>query len=394
MLCERLYYQLVLITAIVILDMFQKNVVPHQERLNWLRLCRSQNVGSKTFISLIKIYGTATDALGHIQELAIRGGSVKEFIVPTEDTASAEFEKVEKYGAELVMACDPEYPQLLCEIEDYPAVITVKGNKELLNSKAVGIVGARNASINGCNFAKKMASEFSANEITVVSGLAKGIDTFAHQGSDPKRTIAVIAGGVDHVYPKENQKLYDSIARDGLVVAELPIGTAPVAKHFPQRNRIISGLSRVIVVVEAAENSGSLITASYAKLQGRKVFAVPGSPLDERCIGTNNLIKKGAVLFQSSSDVIEYLDSMPKNLSLFSDVSSNYNSPLPKVPDADDLKEYRDDLIEALGFSPTSIDEIVSTLGIPMPILTLLIVELELAGRVDRLFGNKLVRIS
>ncbi len=394
MLCERLYYQLVLITAIAMLDMFQKNIVPHQERLNWLRLCRSQNVGAKTFINLIKIYNTATYALENIGELAARGGLGKEILVPTKEDIEAEFEKVEKYGAELIMSCDLAYSKLLLGTEDYPAVITVKGNKELLNSKAVGIVGARNASINGCNFAKKMASEFSAKEITVVSGLAKGIDTFAHRGSDPKLTVAVIAGGIDHIYPKENQRLYDTIASEGLIVAELPIGSAPLAKHFPQRNRIISGLSQVVVVVEAAENSGSLITASYAKLQGRKVFAVPGSPLDERCIGTNNLIKKGAVLFQSSGDVIEYLDSMPKNLSLFSDVSSNYNSPSSKIPDVDDLKEYRDNLIEALGFSPTSIDEIVSILGIPMPILTLLIIELELAGKIERLFGNKLVRIS
>jgi DNA processing protein len=373
--------------------MYQKSAQPQQERLNWLRLSRSQNVGSKTFINLIKIYGTATNALEMIKELAIRGGAKKEIIVPSLADIELEFERVTNYGASLILACDPEFPQLMLKIDDYPAAITVKGNQKLLNSESIGIVGARNASTNGCSFAKKISSEFSSRGITVVSGLARGIDTYAHKGSDADKTIAVIAGGIDHIYPKENQALYEAISANGLVVAELPIGSAPIAKHFPQRNRIISGLSKAVVVVEAAENSGSLITANYAKLQNKKVFAVPGSPFDERCKGTNNLIKNGAGLLQSAQDVIDYLNRMPKEQSLF-DIASNYNSPLSQIPTEDDLTEHRKDLLETLGFSPTSIDEIVATLGIPIPILTLLIIELELAGKVERLYGNKLVRIG
>lgn len=374
-------------------NMYQKSAYSQQEQVNWLRLSRSQNVGAKTFISIIKIYGTATNALEMIAELAIRGGAKKEIMVPSLTDIELEFEKVANYGASLILACDPDFPKLLLKTDDYPAAITVKGNPKLLNSESIGIVGARNASTNGCSFAKKIAADFSAKGITVVSGLARGIDTYAHKGSDVDKTVAVIAGGIDHIYPKENQALYEEISAGGLVVAELPIGSAPIAKHFPQRNRIISGLSKAVVVVEAAESSGSLITANYAKLQNRKVFAVPGSPFDERCKGTNNLIKNGAGLLQSAQDVIDYLNGIPKEQSLF-DVASNYNSPLSQIPDEDDLKEYRKDLLETLGFSPTSIDEIFSTLGIPIPILTLLIVELELAGKVERLYGNKLVRVG
>lgn len=374
--------------------MFQKNVVPHAERVNWLRLYRSQNVGAKTFISLINIYGTATNALEQVNELAIRGGATREIIVPQAAEIEAELEKVDKYNARIVLSCDSEYSRLLSEIEDCPAAITIKGNPSLLNAKSVAIVGARNASINGCNFAKRVAGELTDKELVVVSGLAKGIDTAAHKGAKTEQTIAVIAGGIDHIYPKENQRLYEEIAEKGLIIAELPIGMAPLAKHFPQRNRIISGLSQAVLVVEAAENSGSLITANYAKLQSRKIFAVPGSPLDERSAGTNGLIRRGAILFQSSKDIIDYLENPPKKVSLLSDVASNFNSPAFKIPKDEDMKEYRRDLIEALSYTPTSIDEIVATLGIPVPILNLLLIELELAGKVERLFGNKLVRIG
>ncbi len=374
--------------------MFQKNIVPHAERVSWLRLYRSQNVGAKTFINLINIYGTATNALEKINELAIRGGAVREIIVPQLGEIEAEFEKVDKINAKIVLSCDSEYSKSLSETEDYPAAITVKGNINLLNAKSIAIVGARNASINGCNFAKKIAGELSEKEIVVVSGLAKGIDTAAHKGAKTEQTIAVIAGGIDHIYPKENHKLYDEISEKGLMIAELPIGMAPLAKHFPQRNRIISGLSQVVLVVEAAENSGSLITANYAKLQNRKIFAVPGSPLDERSAGTNGLIRRGAALFQSSKDILDYLENPPKSVSLLSDVASNFNSPTFKMPKDEELKEYRRDLVEALNYTPTSVDEIIATLGIPMPILNLLIIELELAGKVERLFGNKLVRIG
>ncbi len=374
--------------------MFQKKLVTQQERISWLRLCRSQNVGAKTFISLVNIYGSATEALEHIRVLASKGGAQREIVVPSTSEVEAEFEKVEKYGASIVMSCDAGYSKMLLATADCPAVITVKGNKDLLNTNAVGIVGARNASINGCNFAKRIAIEFCERNLCIVSGLAKGIDTAAHKGAKSKQNIAVIAGGIDHIYPKENQKLYEAIAEEGLIIAELPIGSAPVAKHFPQRNRIISGLSQAIVVVEAAENSGSLITAKYAQLQGRKVFAVPGSPLDERCAGTNGLIKKGSVLMQSARDVLEYLENMPKNLTLFSDVANDFGHPSIKIPDEVLLDEFRKNVVESLSYSPTSLDDIISTLGIPMPILNLLIVELELAGKVERLFGNKIVRID
>jgi DNA processing protein len=372
--------------------MLAKSLVLDKERVDWIRLCRSQNVGAKTFSLLIKMYGSATEALNNIPRLAAKGGMHRAIKVPSVAEIEDEIAKVDGYGAQLLLSGDANFPSLLKTISDCPAVITVKGKIELFKKKCIGIVGARNASLNGCNFAKNLAKDLAKNEIVTVSGLARGIDTYSHIGAGANSTIAVIAGGIDHIYPKENTSLYEKIANEGLIAAELPIGTAPIAAHFPQRNRIISGISLATVVVEASEKSGSLLTAQFAKRQGRSLLAVPGSPLDPRSKGTNKLIKEGAILLNGVDDVLEILNVNNAN-SLFSDNIADFEEPLTRMPDEKELNTYRQKFFQMLSHSPTSLEDIADNLELPLHILNVLVLELELAGKVERLYGNKIVKI-
>ena len=268
-----------------------------QELVDVLRLIRSENIGIKTFRSLVEFYGSASKTLRHIPELAARGGSKRPIQLCSADKAEDESAK---YGAKLLTYLDPHYPKLLSQITDAPPVISVLGNIEILNRPAAAIIGARNASLNGKIFAKKIAENLLNNDFTVFSGQARGIDSAAHE-SAINSTIAVIAGGIDNIYPPENTKLYHKIAENGAIIAELPIGTAPQSRHFPQRNRIISGLSIASIIIEAGLKSGSLITARMAAEQNREVFAVPGFSLDPRSQGCNRLIKEGAYLVDNQS---------------------------------------------------------------------------------------------
>jgi len=273
------------------------------EKLNWLRLARSSGIGPVTIRDLIAYFGTAAKALDALPDLTRRGGGSRRVRICTKPEAEREIETLAKLGARLIARPEPDYPEALAALEDAPPVIAVKGRAELLDPSKIGLVGARNASANGRRIAADMAAGLARAGAVVVSGMARGIDTAAHvgaldAGTETGGTIAVVAGGIDVLYPPENAQLFDRLGHEGLIVAESPPGTEPVARLFPRRNRIISGLSRAVVVIEAALKSGSLITARYALDQGRDVMAVPGSPLDPRCRGANRLIREGARLVE------------------------------------------------------------------------------------------------
>ncbi|MBK3735627.1 DNA-protecting protein DprA, partial [Azospirillum brasilense] len=258
------------------------------ERFDWLRLIRSENVGPITFHRLLERFGGAGAALEALPDLAKRGGRTKPLRIAPKADIDRELAANDRIGARLLFSCEPDYPEPLAALDDAPPVVSVLGHPHLLRRRAVALVGARNASMNGKKFAERLARDLGEAGLLVVSGMARGIDTAAHAGALGSGTAAVVAGGADVVYPPENQALYRDIVQQGVVIAESPVGTTPQARHFPRRNRLISGLSLGVLVVEAALRSGSLITARMALEQGREVMAVPGSPLDPRCQGTNN----------------------------------------------------------------------------------------------------------
>ncbi|HSK40776.1 MAG TPA: DNA-processing protein DprA, partial [Arenibaculum sp.] len=257
-----------------------------RERVDWLRLIRSENVGPVTFFRLVERFGDAGAALDALPSLAKRGGRTAPLRVCGRSDAERELAANLRAGARLVAACEPDFPGPLAALDDCPPMISVRGSGHLLHQPAVALVGARNASLNGRRMAGRMACDLGEAGYLVVSGLARGIDAAAHEGALAHGTAAVVAGGIDVIYPEENRELHGRIGEAGVLVAEMPVGTHPQARHFPRRNRIISGLSLAVVVIEAAPRSGSLITARMAADQGREVFAVPGSPLDPRCQGT------------------------------------------------------------------------------------------------------------
>ena len=264
-----------------------RQALTDEERVDWLRLIRSENVGPVTFWHLLRYYGSAGAALDALPELSRKGGRKKPVRIQSIAAAETEMGANRKAGARLVAAQEPAYPFRLAETEDAPPVLSVRGDPGLCNAPVVGIVGARNASSNGKRFARTVAQDLGKAGVVVASGLARGIDAAAHAGALETGTVAVVAGGIDVCYPPEHEGLMAEIAARGAILAEQPIGTKPQGRHFPRRNRVISGVSSGVLVVEAAVRSGSLITARLAGEQGRDVFAVPGSPLDPRCKGTN-----------------------------------------------------------------------------------------------------------
>ena len=278
-----------------------------KERRAWARLARTENVGPVTFASLIARFGGAGAALEELPRLATRGGSSRNFVLPPEEDVAREIEDLARLGGHLIACCEPEFPPGLGAIDPPPPIIAVLGHLPLLRREMVAMVGARNASALDRKFAFTLAQDLTQAGLAVSSGMARGIDTAAHEGALKTGTVAVLASGVDVVYPPENQKLYDAIRAHGAIISEMRLGEAPQARHFPRRNRLISGLARGLVVVEAAERSGSLITANYALEQGREIFAVPGSPLDPRAKGANRLIREGATLIEGAEDVLTVL---------------------------------------------------------------------------------------
>ena len=277
------------------------------QRLAWLRLIRSENVGPATFRALVNEFGGAEAAIAGLPVLSRRGGRAHDIRLCTEAEAEAELARAESLGASLVALGEPGYPPALAHVEAPPPLLYIKGRADLAAIPIVAIVGARNGSAVGQKFTRQLASELGLEGFVIASGLARGIDTAAHRAALEHGTIAVLAGGIDVVYPPENEDLQQVIAERGLLISERSPGFSPRAQDFPRRNRLISGIALGVVVVEAAERSGSLITARLAGEQGREVFAVPGSPLDPRCAGTNNLLKQGAGLVTCSRDIVEAL---------------------------------------------------------------------------------------
>jgi DNA processing protein len=366
----------------------ERRVLTDEQRLDWLRLIRSENIGPKTFFSLLGHYGSIEAALDGVPALAARGGRKKAIRLAAREVACGEIEALDRLGARLVAWCEPDYPAYLAAIPDPPPVITVAGDAGVPNRRCVAIVGARNASAAGRRFTRALAADLGEAGFAVVSGLARGIDTAAHDGSLATGTVAVMAGGLDEVYPQENAALFDDIRGRGAAMSEQPPGMVPTAGHFPPRNRLISGLALGVVVVEAASRSGSLITARMALEQGREVFAVPGSPLDPRAQGPNELIQGGATLIQSASDVIGSLDGplaprkpLPTAFQLDED--------MPISTEGSELAQARRTLGEQLGATPVTVDELVRECQLSAKVVLTVLLELELAGKVERQPGNR-----
>ena len=364
-----------------------------KQRIAWLRLIRSDNVGPSTFRDLINHYGSAEAALAILPELSQRGGSTRVIRIADERDALRELEAVHRFGARFVGIGEPDYPPALREIDGAPPLLTVKGNVPTATRPAIGIVGSRNASISGAKFTAMIARACGEAGYAVVSGLARGIDTAAHRASFETGTIAAIAGGLDQPYPPENIGLLSDIWNgNGLAVSEMPFGWEPRARDFPRRNRLISGISLGVVIVEAATRSGSLITARLAGEFGRLVFAVPGSPLDPRCEGTNGLLKDGAMIVTTPNDIVEALRPLAEP-DLFrprpTEAPVERSKPLSVPPDDAE----RDHIVDALGPTPVEIDDIVRHTGLPISSIHSILLELDMAGRLHRHPGG-LVSLS
>ncbi len=359
-----------------------------EERLARLRLLRSENVGPITFHQLIARFGSGAAALDALPELARHGGRARPIRLGPRERAEAELEALTLERARVVFHGEAAYPERLAEIADAPPFVSVLGEAELLPRRSVAVVGARNASANGRRLAETLAAELAARGYVVVSGLARGIDAAAHKGSLAGGTVAVVAGGLDVVYPQENIGLYEEIAARGALLSEMPPGTVPQARHFPRRNRLISGLALGVLVVEAAPRSGSLITARMALEQGREVFAVPGSPLDPRARGCNDLLRQGAVLTETADDVEAVLDGM---LRPAIGAPEGFELPGPEpVPDAGaGLEPARREVAELLAAEPVMVDEILRRCQVSPAIVNTVLLELELAGRLERHPGNR-----
>lgn len=362
--------------------------------ISWLRLIRTENVGPVTFHQLLETYGSADKALEALPDLAAKGGRKAPLRTPPESAVKKEIDKLHKLGGNFITAADEAYPLALSALHDAPPVIATLGNLALLQEPSLAIIGARNASLNGKKFAQKLARDLGQSGHIITSGLARGIDTAAHEGALATGTIAVLAGGVDVIYPEENTNLYKNIKETGLIVSEFPMGTKPMAQHFPRRNRIVSGLSKGVVVVEATLKSGSLITARMAGDQGRDVFAVPGHPADPRASGPNALIRDGAVLVRSAEDILEHLQSFSG--CALHDSASNENANFIAPPGAAPqiTAAMRTQLLENLSYHAIGIDELIRTCHFSIGTMQTLLLELELAGRIKRLPGNAVALIE
>ena len=361
------------------------------ERGAWLRLIRTRRVGPHSFWSLLDRFETAQAALAALPELSRQGGAKQPLQPFAADLAEQEYRALRDLGGHLLVAVDGVFPPLLRQINDPPPVLSVRGNPDLLAQPSVAMVGARNASTNGQRFAATLEQSLSAEGFSLTSGLARGIDAAVHHATvEDGQTVAVVAGGVDIIYPREHGELYQHLIDRAVVVAEMPLGMQPTARHFPHRNRIIAGIAAATVVVEAAERSGSLITARYAADFSREVCAVPGNPLDPRAAGTNQLLRDGAALICTAQDV---LDCLPPVQTLYEPKTVKPGAqPLTKLAD-DDVRAARDSLLKCLGPTPCSIDELFRECQVPARLGAAALVELELGGTVERTAGNLVCRL-
>ncbi len=352
-------------------------MIAQDEAFARIRLLRSPNVGPVSYAQLIGRFGNGVAALQALPDLARRGGAA--YRPASVDRVSTEIAAVKRAGARYLFHDSTDYPALLGEIAGSPPILIVRGNAALAQNQVVAIVGARNASAAAVKLARDFAMALAEAGLTVVSGLARGIDGAAHRGAGAASTIGVIASGIDIAYPHEHRELQEEIACQGLLIAEQPPGTEPLARHFPSRNRIIAGLAAGTVVVEAAPKSGSLITARLAGEAGREVMAVPGSPLDARSHGCNQLIRDGAVLVQSPEDIIELLSSFTGTPR-----SSFREDAVAYFGGAEELDEEPADLASLMTTAPIAIDELIRQTGAPAAAVQLTLLELELAGRLMR----------
>jgi len=363
------------------------NPLSHREKCDWLRLARTQNVGPVTFTTLIARFGSAAAALTAIPKLAERGGA-RNFQICSNEDAEREIQELAQLGGTLIASCEPRFPRGLAALDPPPPIISVLGQQSLLTKQMVAVVGARIKTGLGRKFAAMLAADLANAGLVIASGMARGIDAAAHEASLKTGTCAVLAGGIDMIYPPENAGLYERIRQQGLIVSEMPLHESPQARHFPRRNRIISGMSRGVAIVEAAEGSGSLITANYALEQGREVFAVPGSPLDPRARGTNRLIRQGATLIESADDILQVLKPM---------LEHSFREPEPALPKQQFLAAHMDlpdeslrrAVVELLAPSPIEIDELIRRCKAPAGVVMAVILDLELAGEVLRHAGNR-----
>jgi DNA processing protein len=360
-----------------------------EERLDWLQLYRSDHVGPQTFLALMRACGSAATALEAIPDFARRGGGDRRVRLCPRGDAERELAGLARMGARLLTLRDPEFPPLLMEADGAPPLLSVLGSPEALTRRAVAIVGGRNASAAGRTFAGRLATALGAYDYVVVSGLARGIDAAAHEGSLATGTVAVIAGGLDRIYPPEHEDLVRRIAEGpGAVVTEMPLGWTARARDFPRRNRVIAGIGAGTVLVEAALRSGSLITARLATELGREVMAAPGSPLDPRCEGSNRLIREGATLITSADHVLEALT--PLGLPLFTHrAMEDQGAAGPPAAPSDVPQDLRRDVTALLGPSPVAVDEIVRQTRAPAHLIQTVLLELELAGRLERQSGGR-----
>jgi DNA processing protein len=369
-----------------------RRALSDDERIDWLRLSHTANVGPITFASLIQRYGSAGAALAELPRLAEKAGRARAPSPPAIAEMKQEADRVARMGARHIAACEPDYPVALAAIEDAPPVITAGRDLSIFKRPSVAIVGARNASLNGRRIAAKLAKDLGDAGVVIVSGLARGIDTEAHKAAIEAGTIAVVAGGIDVVYPLENAALQKAIFERGCVVSETRLGVEPQARHFPRRNRIISGIAPGVIVVEAAKHSGSLITARMALEQGREVFAVPGSPLDPRSAGANGLIRDGAALTESAEDVLRVLNSEMARRRV---AASPAAEPAMPAPGADaEVEDARKLVLEALSPTPVAVDELVRDCQVSLPVVMTILLELELAGRLERQPGQRVSLVS
>lgn len=360
------------------------------ERINRLRLIRTPHIGPVTCRLLLQRYGNAQKAIAAVPELSARGG--RKLTPISVQEAEAEFQEVERAGAQLVIYGSDKYPKNLLRFDDAPIVLTTMGDLSLLDKTVLAIVGARNASINACRLTKQFATALGQHDLVIISGMARGIDRAAHEGSLKTGSVAVLANGIDVPYPRDNTDIYNALKDHGLLMTEMRIGTQPAARLFPSRNRIIASLSIGCLVIEAALKSGSLITAREAVERGSDVMAIPGSPLDPRAQGCNALIQDGANLVQSPEDVIALLDRQTDLLSM----SAPYT---PKAPvlsapaDQGDVDKARACILENLSHDPIDIDELGRWCHVSAEVMAAALLELELGGSIQRHIGSRVSRL-
>lgn len=370
--------------------MTQKKDLSQEEKIARLQLIRTENVGPVTFRHLLSRYNTAISALEALPALARSGGRKKPLVAAKKSAIIREIDFLTEQGGHLIIYGDQYYPENLMATEDAPPALMAFGHLHLLERKNFAIVGARNCSAVGTRLATTLARDIGQAGYVVSSGLARGIDTAVHDGALETGTIAVLAGGADIIYPRENTKLYESIVRTGLVLSEMPLGTQPQARHFPRRNRIISGISKGLLVVEATYKSGSLITARLALEQGREVFAVPGSPLDPRAKGPNDLIRQGAVLVENSENILDVLRLMDDQRISEPQYDFFENTYHPEIlTDNDKQNSMRDVIRDKLSHTPVPIDDLIRLTEFSPAEVQSILLELELAGEIIRYPGNR-----